>query len=51
MDIAPIDKRVIGVEVHQAQITGCAMTEQPDGSVTYKRREFGRLKRDRKALA
>ncbi len=51
MDIVPIYKRVIGLDVHQAQITGCAITEQPDGSVTYERREFGGFKRDRKALA
>jgi transposase len=51
MDIVPIHKRVIGLDVHQAQITGCAITELPDGSVTYERREFGGFKRDRKALA
>ena len=34
MDIVPIYKRVIGLDVHQAQITGCAITEQADGSVT-----------------
>jgi transposase len=51
MDIAPIYKRVIGLDVHQAQITGCAIVELPDGSVTYERREFGGFKRDRKALA
>ncbi len=51
MDIVPIYKRVIGLDVHQAQITGCAITELPDGSVTYERREFGGFKRDRKALA
>ena len=27
MDITPIYKRVIGLDVHQAQITGCAITE------------------------
>ena len=51
MDIVPIYKRVIGLDVHQAQITGCAIIEQADGSVTYERREFGGFKRDRKALA
>lgn len=51
MDITPIYKRVIGLDVHQAQITGCAITEHSDGSVTYERREFGGFKRDRKALA
>jgi len=51
MDIVPIYKRVIGLDVHQAQITGCAIIEQSDGSVTYEGREFGGFKRDRKALA
>jgi transposase len=51
MEIVPIYKRVIGLDVHQAQISGCAIIEQPDGSVTYERREFGGFKRDRKALA
>ena len=41
MDIVPIYKRVIGLDVHQAKITGRAITEQPEGSVTYERREFG----------
>lgn len=51
MDIAPIYKRVIGLDVHQAQITGCANIEQPDGSVTHEIREFGGFQRDCKALA
>ena len=45
MDIVPVYKRVTGLDVHQAQITGCAITGQPDGSVTYERREFGGFKR------
>ena len=51
MDITPIYKRVIGLDVHQAQITACAFIEQTEGGVTRERREFGRFKRDRKALA
>lgn len=51
MGIIPISKRVIGLDVHQAQITGCAITEQADGRVTYERRGFGGFKRDHKALA
>ena len=51
MDITPIYKRVIGLDVHQAQITGCALIEHDDGTVTHERREFGGFKRDRKALA
>ena len=37
MDIVPIYKRDIGLDVHQSQITGCAIVELPDGSVTYGR--------------
>ena len=33
MNIVFIYKRVIGLDVHQAQITGCAIIEQLDGSV------------------
>ena len=51
MDITPIYKRVIGLDVHQAQITACAFIEQTDGGATRERREFGCFKRDRKALA
>ena len=51
MDIVPIYKRVIGLDVHQAQITCCAIVELPDGGLTYERREFGGFMRDRKALA
>ena len=51
MELTPIYKRVIGLDVHQAQISACAIIEQPDGSVLVERREFGGFKRDRKALA
>ena len=51
MDIGPMYERVIGLDVHQAQITGCAIIEHADGSVTHELREFGGFKRDRKALA
>jgi transposase len=50
MDSVLIYKRVIGLDVHQAQITGCAMVGLADSSVTCERREFGGFKRDRKAL-
>lgn len=50
MDI-PIYERVTGLVVHQAQISGCAIVELPDGSVTFDRPEFADLKRDRKGLA
>ena len=51
MDLTPIYKRVIGLDVHQAQISACAIFEQADGSSAVERREFGGFKRDRKALA
>lgn len=51
MEITPIYKRVIGLDVHQAQITACALIEQADGTVLVEQREFGGFHRDRKALA
>ena len=51
MEIAPIYKRVIGLDVHQAKISACALAEQADGTVTVAHREFGAFKRDRRALA
>jgi transposase len=51
MELTPIYKRVIGLDVHQAQITACAITEQSDGTLTLEERQFGGFKRDRKALA
>ncbi len=34
MEIAPIYKRVIGLDVHQAKISACALIELADGTVT-----------------
>jgi transposase len=51
MDITPIHRRVIGLDVHQNKITACALIEQADGSVAVEQREFGGFKRDRRALA
>jgi transposase len=51
MELTPIYKRVIGLDVHQAQISACAIIEQADGSISVERREFGCFKRDRRALA
>jgi transposase len=51
MDITPIHRQVVGLDVHQNKITACALIEQPDGSVTMEHREFGGFKRDRRALA
>lgn len=51
MELKPLYKRVIGLDIHQAQITACALLEQADGSVRIEQRQFGAFKRDRKALA
>lgn len=51
MELAPIYQRVIGLDVHQAQITACAIIEEPDGNVHIAFREFGTFKKDRRALA
>lgn len=51
MEIAPIYKRVIGLDVHQAKISACAVAEQADGTLVVEQREFGAFKRDRRALA
>jgi len=51
MELTPIYKRVIGLDVHQAKISACAVAEQPDGTVTVEHCEFGAFKRDRRALA
>jgi transposase len=51
MDITPIYPRVIGLDVHQAKISACAIAELADGGVTVEHREFGTFKRDLRALA
>jgi len=51
MEITPMYKRVIGLDVHQAKISACAVIEQADGTLTVEHREFGAFKRDRRTLA
>jgi transposase len=51
MELIALFKRVIGLDVHQAQITASAILEENDGTIRIKRRQFGDLKRDRRALA
>ncbi len=51
MELTPIYKRVIGLDVHQAKISACAISEQADGTVVVEHREFGGFKRDRRMLA
>jgi transposase len=51
MELEALYKRVIGLDIHQSQITACALIEQADGSTRIERRQFGGFKRDRRALA
>jgi transposase len=51
MELKAIHDKVVGLDVHQAKISACALATQPDGSVQVERAEFGAFKRDRKALA
>ena len=51
MELNPIFGRVIGLDIHQAKVSACALSEQSDGSVKIEMREFGGFKRDRRALA
>ncbi|MHB9100128.1 MAG: IS110 family RNA-guided transposase [Sulfuricella sp.] len=51
MELVALHKRVIGLDVHQAQITACAIIEEPDGTTRIEQRQFGAFKRDRRALA
>jgi hypothetical protein len=51
MELPTIFRTSVGLDVHQAKISACAMIEQPDGSLTMEHREFGAFKKDRRALA
>ena len=51
MELTTLHKRVIGLDVHQAQITACAIIEDEHGERHVEQRQFGTFKRDRKALA
>jgi transposase len=51
MELQPIYKRVVGLDVHHKQITACAIIEGSDGQVQVRHRQFGAFKRDRRALA
>ena len=51
MDLPAIFRTVVGLDVHQAQISACVMIELPDGTLTVEHQEFGAFKRDRQSLA
>ena len=51
MELVALYKRVIGLDIHQAQITACALIEEADGRSRIEQRQFGGFKRDRRELA
>lgn len=51
MELAALHQRVIGLDMHQKQVTACALIEEADGAVRIGRRQFGTFKRDRRELA
>lgn len=51
MELQTLYKRVIGLDVHQSQITACALIEEPDGTQRIEQRQFGGFKRHRQELA
>ena len=50
MELVALYKRVIGLDIHQAQITACALIEEPDGSARIEQRQFGAFKRKRLSI-
>ena len=51
MELKSIYKCVIGLDIHQAQITACAISEDEDGHVSEVHQQFGAFKKDRRQLA
>ena len=51
MELLALYKRVIGLDIHQAQITACALIEESDGRTHIEQRQFGGFKKDRRELA
>jgi transposase len=51
MELVALYQRVIGLDIHQAQITACALIEEADRTTRIEQRQFGGFKRDRRALA
>lgn len=51
MELTTLHKRVVGLDVHQAQISACAIIEDEHGESQIEQRQFGTFKRDRRALA
>ena len=51
MDLTPMHKRVIALDVHQAKITACLVVEHEGCRAEAIKRDFDAFKRDRRALA
>lgn len=51
MELTTLYQHVIGLDVHQAQITACAIIQEADGTTRTEQRQFGAFKRDRRELA
>ena len=51
MELKPIFKCVIALDVHHAKTTACAIVEHDDGQLEISKLDFGTFKRDRHALA
>jgi transposase len=51
MELVALHKRVIGLDIHQGQVTACALIEDDDGTTRVEQRQFGGFKRDRRDLA
>lgn len=51
MELKPIHKCAIGLDVHQKLITACVIAERDNGEIVTEVKEFGGFKRDRRALA
>jgi transposase len=51
MDLIPICRSAVGMDVHLSMIEVCAIVEDPNGEAQVHRRRFGGFRRDRLAMA
>lgn len=51
MELTPIYRSVVALDVHQAKLTVCALFEDEQGELQVELKEFGGFKRDRQAMA
>jgi len=50
MEIKPMHGNVIGLDIHQKQVTACAISVGDDGCVDHQFKEFGTFTRDCREL-